>query len=123
MGLTLVFFGLTGHADNIAKVDGVVVAVEDEDAVRCGRVIVATQVLQEETAQGGRGTFVVADDHTLGGDSAGDGGGRSAALDVIDGGIGRQAGVAGAVTGGKVDRHVVGRVIVVLIGNLAGQDG
>ena len=97
--LALVLAGRAGDADHIAQADGVrVAALEDEDAVRGGRVAVAGRVLDEEAAQRGRGAFVVAHDHALGGAGAGQRHRRAAALDGRD----------GSVRLGADDRIVVG---------------
>ncbi len=65
--LVLELGDLPGHADAIAKIDGVLTAVEHENALRRGRVVIVSTVrlLHVEPAQRGCGALVIADDYAL----------------------------------------------------------
>ena len=85
LGLVLELGGIARDAHDVAEVDVVVVAVEDEQPVGRGRVTVAGGILEVEPAERRGRALVVADDDALGRDRAGDRGSRSAALDGRDG--------------------------------------
>ena len=120
-GLIEALAGEAGHAHHLSDTDKIGTAGIDEDAVRCGRIAVAGQVLDVEAGSGGS-AFKVADHDAFGRDVPSNRRRKPAALDGIDRGV-VGTNIICREANDKVEYHIVGGIISILIADLIRQHG
>src|SRR5882724_2867656 len=122
-GLPFELCSITSNTHDLAKVDIIVVVIGDKNTIGSSSITVTGQVLEIETSECWRRSFVITDDHTLGSNRSGDGCCRAIALDAINVCVWRQTHIACAEAGYEIHRHGMRWTVAVLIGDLAGEDG
>src|SRR4030095_6844945 len=83
-GLPFELFSITSNTHDLAKVDVIVIAIEDKNTIGRGRITITGQVLEIETSECWRRAFVITNDNTLGSDRSSDSCYLTTTLDSID---------------------------------------